>query len=241
MIFEKKGKSSLSRHLWTKGKTLHILFSQDASKVFELKLKLPRTSDISDETSFWSDSFRQAGFTEFLIQDGHAGSVAYIDPENESGRIRADAFGDVYFSQVSNHAKSAKQSLRVLVHDVFTNPELDVPFMFGYKLEASKVTNFPKGQSHSIQEIPEKKRVTLLKKLGTLLDGSKRSDEKNEFTPGQLIFAYQKGIHRYLGKQKKTVYYEEIYNSKLLRQPGFVYCSIAEFCHPVPEEILKQL
>jgi hypothetical protein len=91
-----------------------------------------------------------------------------------------------------------------------------------------------------------KQRNRLLKKIGSAVLGhQKRAEKPHGRRCGDLIFAYEKGIHRFLKLGRnggiRVVFYELVFNSKLQRASSRILMCAPNFCSPVPASNVREL
>jgi hypothetical protein len=136
-----------------------------------------------------------------------------------------------------------------VLEGVRRDPSLAFDFMFGSTLRARRLTAFPAPRWDALRptELDEKTRRTLVARAGDAISGKQvRSRPLGRVPCGALVFAYEKGIHRFLKKTKlarvgEVVLYEPVLTSKLERQSGVVLSCVPTFCELVPAPITREL
>src|SRR5207237_393540 len=132
------------------------------------------------------------------------GVLYYFQGERGPGRIRVDGnlADEVYFSAAANELPKCRVGQRVMVHGIHENPRLDGDFMFGSRSEVERVTAFPEPDWKRFEPPPEMKageRKALMKMAGDAILGKRSAGGKpGDFRCGDYIFAYEKGVHRFL-------------------------------------------
>jgi hypothetical protein len=243
-LFEKKGKNHYARRMQISNSNLTLHFAQNGDEV-SVDLRFKNANAAENAGQYWQCSFANAGFDDFGIVDGIPGTVCTVTGSRGPGRIRVDgAIDDVYFAENMHELKSIKQGMRVLVSGIHKNGKRKESFMLGSTLEASKIRGYPEiVTANVVKEMPLNDRQRQILLAGEALQGHQKFQGSKDFQTGDLIFAFDKGVHRFIKKKGKNIYYEELFNSQFKRQPGMILECIEEFCTVIPKQqqiFLKQ-
>src|SRR5262249_30553563 len=113
---------------------------------------------------------------------------------------------------------------------------------------ARRVLPFPKlAAGTRARRLDAGTRRALLRLAGDALSGKqKRHRPLGEVPPGALIFAYERGVHRFLRRAKlprvgTVVLHEPVLTSKLEPQSGEVLSCVPGFCELVPPRLAREL
>ncbi len=248
--FEKKGRLRLFRRVGTRGSTLKLELGAAAEGMTTVSEKHSSPAAARAAAGVWCRWALEAGFAEVALERGLPGVV--YSPQGPAGpcRVRTDAREDVYCAKGAALLPALEIGQRVVVEGVRRHPGLEVAFMFGSELEARRVVAFPEprwSQFKAREDLSEKARRPLVALAGpALLGHARRERPLAALRPGSLIFAFEKGVHRYLKtvRVKGTgalVHYEPVLTSQLKRQSFHVLTCLADFCEPVPAELRREL
>jgi len=197
----------------------------------------------------WARWALEAGFAEIPLEDGTPGIIFFLSQPSGPGRVRDDEGKNVYFEpDAARGIAKLAQGQRVLLQGVRSQPRLRVEWMFGSKLVAKSVLPFPAVSWSKYKQLPDpsaKVRAKLAKLAGERLEGWHVDAPAlpKKVAVGTLIFAYEKGVHRFLGREpggdEDLVHTEPVLTSKLTRQSGPPQIQVVRFCAPLPEKFQR--
>ncbi len=177
--------------------------------------------------------------------------MATLEAPSGPGRIRLDGPDDVYFDTDAAAPLSLRIGQRIVAQGVREDPRLRVPYMAASKLRARRVLEFPRVQweQSPIRPGADSRAQTLLARMSgqALLGHQRRARPLPKDVPcGALIFAFEKGIHRFLkfGRVRDVgtvVFYEPVLTAAFQRQVAPPLTCIPEFCERVPPELAREL
>jgi hypothetical protein len=121
--------------------------------------------------------------------------------------------------------------------------------MLGSTLDARRLVPFPAPvmKARAPRRLGAKLRRTLLAAAGEAISGKQtRAKPLGQVPAGALIFAYERGVHRFLKRAKlprvgTVVLHEPVFTSKLEPQSGEVLSCVPGFCELVPPRIARSL
>ncbi len=246
--FEKKG--GLFRELEVRGATLKLTVGRAANDVVAVSMRQRSPAEAKRRLDAWARLALDAGFTELELPPGRFGVVSTLETPTGPGRIRLDGPEDVYFDSPPAGPLPLRIGQRVLVQGVRTDPRLDVEYMAGSKLRARSVLAFPRPRwNQHLAPGADARAQRLLARLSgkALLGHQRRARPLPKDVPcGALIFAFEKGIHRFLKLGHlpdvgTVVWYEPVLTATFQRQGAPPLSCIPEFCERLPPALVREL
>lgn len=249
MHFEKRiGKNFHYRSIVRKGSSLAIVIGDSNGGFHEFQVKCKSVANAKKVEKNWHQLFMDRGFVQIGTGDAIVGVISTLQSPEGPGRIRRDGPGeDLYFSKVTTQNVLFKQKERVLCEGVKKNAKPKSDFMFGSKWEANLVKKFPKVDWKKIKPLESLKPVDKAKLMKAYKEAISKAEFSNakSFKSGDLIFAYDKGVHRVLSVKKYPggfmVTYEPVFDSKFNRVTYGYTMAIEKFCAPLPADFLKMI
>lgn len=247
--FEKKGALGLFRRFSAKGSTFQLAFGEASKFTIESPVKCRSAAEAARMVGTWSRWALEAGFAEVPIGAGTLGILFHLEAPLGPGRVRDDEGRNVYFDADACAASSLKQGQRVVLEGVKRNPRLEVAFMFDSKLQAKRLVASPVPVWSRFKATPDldaKTRERLLVLAGPAIGGCQERKGTLAKTPiGSLIFAYERGVHRLLKRDKGAdayfVFSEAVLTSKLTRAVSTTQLQVEKFCAPIPAALRREL
>jgi hypothetical protein len=251
MHFEKAAKDRPPfRVVEQHGKRLELRLGRASEEPASVKLSFRSAAEAARAGEKWAHRFRCAGFSGFEIPKGCAPGIVYsVQGPGGPGRVRVDGSEDVLYPAGTAEGLKLKVGLRVMVEGIRTASGRPPDFMFGSKRVAKRLLPFPKPVLSPIV-VPEL-RASVRRELAALagpgLNGHQRFPEKlRGAKPGDLIFSYEKGVHRFICAKPaadvdEIVYYEPLFTSDFKLQSGWVLQCIRDFCAPLPPKLVARL
>jgi hypothetical protein len=249
--FEKKGTLNLFRRIGIRGSTLELVIGEASSGETHIACRHQSNTAALKAATQWMQWAREVGYAEIDLPEGIPGVVFRVDGQKGPGRIRIDTAENVYFDIDSVAAPRLKMNQRVVVQDIHRRRGPPIDFMFGSKLEAGRVIAFPEPKWSHVErkaDLSQKVRDGLMRSSGEALSGHRSRDTAfDNARCGDLIFAFEKGVHRFLkfGRlpdgSAPAVLYEAVLTSNFKRcSTPILYCH-SKFCELVPEELKAQI
>lgn len=246
---KKSGKEHPYRIIQTTGSVFKLIYGRASDTQSEVEVRFNSTKECGKMANNWLMWYKSFGYKEVAFTEGVPGVLYYFESQDGPGRVRIDGGANVYFPKGGIQFKSPKQGQRVLVHQIKKDPRLNVDFTFGSKYVATKLTSFPKTSSKIDKEITfsEVERKSLTQLYGSLMMGhEKHSQRLTKPYCGDFIFAFEKGVHRFLKFDKipdvgKVVVYEPCFTSNFKSQSGWVTYCIPDFCAHIPRELSQKI
>lgn len=252
--FEKRGKLGLFRRFGVEGRELRLVIGQagEGDHRFTVTAKSPAAAE--KELERWSQWALDAGYALVALPAGvRLGVVATTESPRGPGRIRLDERDDVLFTGAPFDVAAGD---RVMVEGVHRGAKRVPDFMFGSRLRAKRVLAFPKvdWKAFPLKPIPPAGvRARLAKKAGKPLLGKWTWEDEPEgpvfpkgVKPGDLIFAYEKGVHRFLryaGTKRggMLVTSEPVLTSTFERTSFMPSDAMESFCKPLPAALAREI
>jgi hypothetical protein len=248
--FEKRGRLRLFRRIGAAGPVLKLAIGTSGYSTTLVSVKYPSARAAQRAAGVWARWALEAGYAEVALGACIPGVLSTLKGPGGPGRVRTDEPEDVYFAAGAAVAPALAVGQRVLLEGVRRRPGLEVDFMFGSDFEARRVLPFPETKWSRFSARPdpdERTRRSLLALAGDAIGGhARRARPLADARCGSLIYAYEKGIHRFLktGRLKgvgAVVFHEAVLTSALKRQSSPVLECIPAFCELVPEKLAAQL
>lgn len=247
--FEKKGKLGLFRRFDVRASRLSLVIGQAGEGDHRLAIAFRSAAAAHAALERWSRWALDAGYAEVALPDGVTlGVVAYAKTPRGPGRIRLDERVDVQFLDAPFDVEAGD---RVMVEGVRRAGKRPADYMFGSTMRATRVFPFPDVKWAAFKPKPEPSaaiRRALEKKAGKALLGRWQYDGKfpRGVEPGDLIFGYEKGIHRFLEHTSTKrggdwVLSEPVLTSNFKRQSYAASSGAAWFYRPVPPALAREI
>jgi hypothetical protein len=246
--FEKKG--GLFRRIESKGSTLSLALGRASEGTERVSVKCASALAARRLADTWSRWALEAGFAEIPLEEGTPGVLFFLSQPRGPGRVRDDEGKNVYFEpEAAASVAKLAQGQRVLLQGVRERAKLRVEWMFGSRLAAEKLVGFQATPWNKYKQLPDpsaKIRAALAKLAGPRLEGWHVAAPAlpKKVAVGTLIFAYEKGVHRFLGREpgddEDLVHTEPVLTSKLTRQSGPPQIQVVKFCAPLPEKFRRE-
>jgi hypothetical protein len=248
--FEKPGTLRLFRRVTIRGTVVAVAVGRASEGETTFTIRCRSTGEARRTAETWARRALEAGFAEVELPAGIPGVVRTLEGPSGPGRVRIDACKDVYFAVEACGVAKLRIGQRVVAQGVQRSPGLKVDYLFGSKLEARRVLEFPRIDPRRCMPAPDpgaRARRTLVTLAGpAILGHQRRAKPLIAAAAGDLIFAYEKGIHRFLkfGRLPGTgrvVFHEAVLTSGFARQASPVLTCAPEFCETLPASLKRAI
>jgi|GEM_PF-4115665 len=237
------------RRVELKGSTVTLVVGKAGGDALRVRIPKRSASAAERECRKWIGWALADGFEEIPLPKGaKLGRLSYLVGPEGPGRLRLDGPKDVYFSAEASGGHTWKVGQRVVVQGVQLDPKVaKVDFLFGSTLRARQVSPAPRplpNTSPKRRPFAAQAARALIKLAGPAIEGHARHGKAlGKLEPGRLLFAYDKGVHRFLalkhaGWDSKRVVYEAAFTSQLApAKESFEQFCLEEFCAPLPKAL----
>ena len=238
MFLENKASQRRFRRIQTDGSDVEIAFGQVASGTDVIRISVASAIEAEQVAARWGRWALADGYSEVDMPPGEPGVVHWV--EGAAGWIRLDANRVAHFSEAAVPSPPPPLAIGTRVTAEGLSPYA------GPGAEGAHRGKFEAERVHVVLEPGRTKKPKAVDAdEGTIADlaiAEKAAPHTLPSTPGDLIFAHEKGVHRFLLIDGNgLVVYEPVFRSNGKRSSGPASRCAADFVRVVPANLARRL